>query len=138
MKNALTGSLVVCVAAAGIAVGALALEPGTPAAPAAPGVAPQAPADSPYGEGGATGAPAAATVDIGNFTFSAPVVAPGATVTVTNRDPHPHTVTGDDGSFQSQTVEAGATGTFVAPSVPGTYTFHCDFHPQMSGTLTVG
>jgi plastocyanin len=152
MKTGLTGSLVVCVAAAGIAVGALALEPGggpaqapasAPTQPAsAPAPAGQAPAGSPYGQaGGSAPAPpaaAAATVEISDFTFSAPTAGPGSGVTVANRDGVPHTVSADDGSFDSGTVDAGATGTFGAPEAPGTYQFHCEIHPQMSGTLTVG
>jgi plastocyanin len=157
MKTGLTGSLVACVAAAGIAVGALALEPGggpaqAPAsAPAPPGAQAQTPAPaagpaeqpsggSPYGQAGeaAPAPPAGATVEISDFTFSAPSTGPGSTVTVANRDGFPHTVSADDGSFESGTVDAGATGTFVAPATPGTYQFHCEIHPQMSGTLTVG
>jgi plastocyanin len=156
MKTGLTGSLVVCVAAAGIAVGALALEPGggpaqapasAPAAAPAPAGAPapaapagQPPAGSPYGQAGgaAPAAPAGTTVEISDFTFSAPTAGAGASVTVANRDGVAHTVSADDGSFDSGTVDGGATGTFVAPSAPGTYQFHCEIHPQMSGTLTVG
>jgi plastocyanin len=153
-KTGLTGSLVACVAAAGIAVGALALEPGgpaqapasAPAPPPAPAPAEQPPAGSPYGQAGQPGqagetapAPSAGTtVEISDFTFSAPSAGPGSTVSVANRDGFPHTVSADDGSFESGTVDAGATGTFVAPAAPGTYQFHCEIHPQMSGTLTVG
>jgi plastocyanin len=151
MKTGLTGSLVACVAAAGVAVGALALEPGggpaqapasAPAPPAAQAPAPagQPPAGSPYGQASGTApAPSAGTtVEISDFTFSAPTAGPGSSVTVANRDGAPHTVTADDGSFGSGTVGAEATGTFVAPAAPGTYQFHCEIHPQMSGTLTVG
>lgn len=146
MKTALTGSLVVCVAAAGIAVGALALEPGGTPAPAVqpagapPAQAPASPAPSPYGGGAAAPAPpsAGATLEIADFAFSAPASAPGATVTVSNRDDFPHTASADDGSFDSGTVNAGAAGTFAAPSAPGAYPFHCEIHPQMNGTLTVG
>jgi plastocyanin len=143
MKTALTGSLVACVAAAGVAVGALALEPGggsaqapasAPAPP--PASAGQAPAGSPYGQ--AAPAAAATTVEISDFTFSAPAAGPGSSVTVANRDGFPHTVSADDASFDSGTVDAGAAGTFVAPAAPGTYQFHCEIHPQMTGTLTVG
>ena len=140
MKTPLTASLVVCVAAAGIAVGALALEPGgdpTPAAQSAP--TSPAPAASPYGDAGATAAaPSGTTLEISDFAFSASAAGPGAAVAVSNRDGFPHTVTADDGSFDSGTVDAGATGGFVAPSAPGTYPFHCEIHPQMNGTLTVG
>jgi plastocyanin len=144
MKTGLTGSLVACVAAAGVAVGALALEPGggpaqAPASAPAPPPAEQTPAGSPYGQASeAAPTPATTTVEISDFTFSAPTAGPGASVTVANRDGFPHTVSADDGSFDSGTVDAGATGTFVAPAAPGTYQFHCEIHPQMSGTLTVG
>jgi plastocyanin len=153
MKTGLTGSLVACVAAAGVAVGALALEPGggpaqapasAPAqAPPAQAPAGQPPAGSPYGQAGQPGEAAPApspgtTVEISDFTFSAPTAGPGSSVAVANRDGAPHTVSADDGSFGSGTVDAGATGSFVAPAAPGTYQFHCEIHPQMSGTLTVG
>lgn len=141
MKTSLTGSLIVCVAAAGIAVGALTLEPGGDPAPATqPTPASSTPAASPYGDAGATatGSPPAATLEISDFTFSASAAEPGATVAVSNRDGFPHTATADDGSFQSGTVDAGGTGGFVAPSAPGTYPFHCEIHPQMNGALTVG
>jgi plastocyanin len=155
MKTGLTGSLVACVAAAGVAVGALAVEPGggpaqapapaSAAAPAqgqasAPAPAGQPSAGSPYGQAGeAAPAPSAGTtVEISDFTFSAPTAGPGSSVTVANRDGFPHTVSADDGSFDSGTVDAGATGSFVAPAASGTYQFHCEIHPQMNGTLTVG
>jgi plastocyanin len=147
MKTGLTGSLVACVAAAGVAVGALAVEPGggPPQAPASATAPPQTPAGqptagSPYGQaGGATPAPSAGTtVEISDFTFSASTAGPGSSVTVANRDDFPHTVSADDGSFESGTVDAGATGTFVAPAAPGIYQFQCEIHPQMNGTLTVG
>lgn len=127
-------------------MGALTLQPGTPAPAAQPaptGAAPSgdtAPGASPYGDAGATpAAPAApATVQISDFTYSAPAAAPGSSVGVSNLDGVPHTVTADDGSFQSGTVDGGATGGIVAPAAPGTYSFHCEIHPQMNGTLTVG
>jgi plastocyanin len=141
MKTALTGSLVVCIAAAGIAVGALTLEAGGTPAPATTPAGPAAtaaPGGSPYGDDGATTAAATAAVEISNFTFAASAAAPGASVAVSNLDGAPHTVTADDGSFQSGTVDGGATGGFVAPAAPGTYSFHCEIHPQMNGSLTVG
>ena len=152
-SSTITGALVVCVAAAGIAVGALVLEPSdpAPAAPAvgaAPAAAPPAPAGGGYGSSngggntntgnGNTGAPAGASLDISNFQFSATTVGAGGQVTVSNRDGAPHTVTSDDGAFDSGQVGGGGTGAFTAPSQPGTYTFHCQIHPDMSGTLTVG
>lgn len=82
----------------------------------------------------------ATTITIKDFGFGAPVtVSPGARVTVTNLDSAPHTVTADDGSaFNVDVKGSGGTGTFTAPMQPGTYTYHCIYHPQMHGTLTVG
>jgi plastocyanin len=155
-SSTITGALVVCVAAAGIAVGALVLEPGdaTPAAPAsgaaapAPGGANQAPAGGGYGSSGnagnggdtgnGAGAPAGAALEISGFQFGATTVGAGGQVTVSNRDGAPHTVTADEGAFDSGQVGGGSTGAFVAPSQPGTYGFHCEIHPDMAGTLTVG
>ncbi|MEC5182300.1 cupredoxin domain-containing protein [Arthrobacter sp. CG_A4] len=81
----------------------------------------------------------ATAITIKDFGYGAPVtVAPGATVTVANLDSAPHTVTADDGSaFDANVKGSGATTTFTSPSQTGTYTFHCTYHPNMRGTLTV-
>jgi plastocyanin len=63
---------------------------------------------------------------------------PGQEVVLANSGSNPHTITADDGSFDSGTVSGGAEGEFAAPNVPGTYTFHCEIHPSaMQGVLTV-
>jgi plastocyanin len=90
----------------------------------------------------ATGGPAAsaaASITIKDFAYGTPItVSPGATVTVTNQDSARHTVTADEGSaFDVDVQGSGGTGTFTAPSRPGTYAYHCRFHPGMQGTLTV-
>jgi len=146
MTRGLTGSFLVCLAAAALAVGALILHPGSEAqgnaSVTATTVAPTG--QSPYGTGTGGGAnpgstsTAGATLEISDFAFSDVSVAPGATVTVVNRDDFPHTVNDDEGAISSGPVDGGSTGSFVAPSTPGTYQIHCNFHPQMSGTLTVG
>jgi plastocyanin len=85
-------------------------------------------------------APAAASaITIKDFAYGDPIsVSPGATVTVTNMDTAEHTVTADQGSaFDVEVKGSGGTATFTAPSQPGTYTFHCTYHPNMHGTLTV-
>jgi plastocyanin len=76
-------------------------------------------------------------MEISGFQFGNVTVSAGGQVTVSNRDGAPHTVTSDDGAFDSGQIAGGATGSFVAPSQPGTYSFHCEVHPEMSGTLTV-
>jgi plastocyanin len=90
---------------------------------------------------GASGGPAAtaaeATIHIKSFAYTgADSVPAGATVTVMNMDSEAHTVTADDGSFDA-VVKAGASTTFTAPAKPGTYTYHCTYHSNMHGTLTV-
>lgn len=81
---------------------------------------------------------AAVRITIKNFayTVSGPAAA-GSTVQVTNRDSTAHTVTADTGGAFDVTVQPGKTGTFTAPTKPGTYKFHCTFHANMHGTLTV-
>jgi plastocyanin len=78
-------------------------------------------------------------IHIENFRFRTPAsVSPGAAVQVMNMDGEAHTVTSDaTGGFQL-TVPAGATLTLTAPTKPGRYPFHCDFHANMHGLLVVG
>ncbi|MEO5316330.1 cupredoxin domain-containing protein [Pseudarthrobacter sp. CC12] len=78
-------------------------------------------------------------ITIKDFAYGNPVtVSPGATVTVTNQDSAAHTVTADQGqAFDAKVKGDGGTATFTAPTQPGTYAFHCTYHPNMHGTLTV-
>jgi len=80
----------------------------------------------------------ATTITAKSFDFGPPItVSPGATVTFVNTDGARHNVTADKNSaFASPTVTA-ATTTFTAPATPGTYPFHCTFHPTMRGTIIV-
>jgi plastocyanin len=81
---------------------------------------------------------ATSAVTISNFAFqpNSLSVATGTTVTWTNNDSMPHTVTADDGSFTSGPIAAGATfsHTFTAA---GTVAYHCQFHASMHGSVTV-
>lgn len=62
----------------------------------------------------------------------------GAKITVINEDSAPHTLTATEGyAFDTGTIEGGASGTFTAPSKPGSYPFFCSLHPEMKGTLVV-
>ena len=78
----------------------------------------------------------AATLTISGFAFSELSVKAGTKVTVTNEDSSDHTVT-VKGTSTDVNVPAGGTATFNAPDQPGSYDLSCDFHPAMSGTLTV-
>lgn len=98
---------------------------------------------SPTGAGGgstpAVGSPAAAgAVTIANFAFGPATleVAAGTTVTWTNSDTTAHTVTADDGSFDSKSIASGSTFS-QAFAKAGTYTYHCAIHPSMKATITV-
>jgi plastocyanin len=61
----------------------------------------------------------------------------GTTVTWTNTGAVVHTVTADDRkTFNSGVMKPKATFEF-APSSPGTFAYHCTYHPWMKGTLVV-
>jgi plastocyanin len=83
--------------------------------------------------------PASGGITIKDFAFSGTLtVKPGQKVTVTNEDSAPHTLTDSGGKFDTGTIDGnGGTGTFTAPTQPGSYQLKCTFHPQMSGTLVV-
>ena len=95
--------------------------------------------------GGATGTTAATgggggggtTITIAGFAFDPDTITlSGPTeVTVTNEDTTTHTFTLDDGSVD-QTVEPGATET-VTVDVSASTGFHCNIHPQMTGQIEV-
>lgn len=101
---------------------------------------PSAPAGSTSGPGSGAANAAAATITISNYAYQIPgSVAPGAEVKVTNMDSVEHTVTADQDAklFDVEVKENGGTATFKAPSTPGTYAFHCRYHSNMHGSLTV-
>lgn len=93
------------------------------------------------GSPAATAAPAGddgGGITIAGFQFEAPAsVEGGATVAITNNDSAPHTVTADDGAFDSGQIDADGSGSFTAPAEPGTYAFHCEIHTSMKGELVV-
>jgi len=83
-------------------------------------------------------APAAASVQIGNFTFKNPVlmVKPGTTVTWTNADDIPHTVVSKDGVFKSKVLDTGDHFSFTFAK-PGQFGYFCSLHPHMTGSVIV-
>ena len=80
----------------------------------------------------------AAAVQIGNFTFKAPVttVKVGTTVTWTNGDDIPHTVVSKDGVFKSKVLDSGDKFSFTFAK-PGQFGYFCSLHPHMTGTIVV-
>lgn len=100
---------------------------------ALPGVAEQllaaAQQDQPaggHGHGGEAPADPGATVAMKGAQYATPTltVKAGTTVTWVNRDSMPHTVTADDGTFESGMMDGGATWSHTFDA-PGTYTYHC-------------
>jgi len=91
---------------------------------------------------GARSASSAAPASPAGFTiqgykFPALTATAGQKITIADGDDEPHTVTGDDGSFDSGSFDKAAPGTLLAPKTPGVYPVHCTIHPSMHGTLTV-
>lgn len=88
----------------------------------------------------APGAPAItnASVTIANNTFSpaSVTVNVGSTVSWANNDTVTHTITADDGSFASGLVKK-ATGWSKTFAAAGTFTYFCEIHPDMTGTVIV-
>lgn len=64
------------------------------------------------------------------------VVQAGGKVIWQNEDTAPHTATADDGSFDTGTIEKGKLGSETFKE-PGTFTYHCEIHPTMHGTVEV-
>ena len=60
----------------------------------------------------------------------------GDRVTWTNGGESPHTVTAENGAFDSGTLDAGAAFSFTFTE-PGTYAYRCDFHSEMQATIVV-
>jgi plastocyanin len=82
-------------------------------------------------------AAAAASITIKDFAFTVTgKVSAGAKIMVRNDDGEAHTVTADNGGFDV-TVAPAKTVVLTAPTKAGVYPFHCTFHSNMHGKLTV-
>src|SRR3984957_1186433 len=79
-----------------------------------------------------------AEVKIENFNFSpaALKVKAGTQITWTNGDDIPHTVVSDGQAFKSKVLATGEKFTFTADK-PGTYSYSCSIHPNMTGKVVV-
>ena len=79
-------------------------------------------------------------VDIKNYAYNPAslTVSVGDTVTWTNEDTAPHTVTVSDGpeKFNSPTLQQGQTWSYTFTKA-GTYSYYCAVHPDMKATVTV-
>ena len=89
--------------------------------------------------GAAASAKSTDSISISNFMFQpmAASVPPGATVTVTNKDPVTHTLSATGGQFNTGDIGPHQTKTFTAPMKAGTYHYICDIHQYMMGSIVV-
>lgn len=99
----------------------------------------EAPSGGDYG-GGAAKKPAGSSgsaISMKDFAFAPGTteVKAGATVTVTNDDGVEHTWTADDGSWD-ESVAAGESAEHVFDEA-GSFAYHCEIHPSMTGTVEV-
>lgn len=80
----------------------------------------------------------AVAIDIDNFKFGivsleTPV---GTTVTWTNRDDVPHTVTSSTKLFKSPALDTGEAFSYTFKEA-GTFEYYCSMHPRMTGKIVV-
>lgn len=80
----------------------------------------------------------AATIAISDFKFKPATltVTAGQSVRFVNRDQEAHTVTATDNGFDSAGLDTGGTWTHTFTR-PGRYTYYCELHPYMKGTIIV-
>ena len=102
-----------------------------------------APAEGEEAEGGNAPAPSgdavrSAKVEIVDFAYDPdPVtIEEGGKVIWQNMDSAPHTATADDGSFNTGDLGEGKLKS-ESFKQPGTYTYFCEIHPDMKGTVEV-
>jgi plastocyanin len=83
---------------------------------------------------------AGAGVTINNYQFSPKSIAvkPGTTITWTNKqEDDDHTVTADNGSFDSGVIQHNGGTAQLTFDTAGTFAYHCKIHPTMHGTVVV-
>jgi plastocyanin len=78
------------------------------------------------------------SVAIQNFVFSPTIVTvkAGSTVTWTNQDQDPHTVSAMSGAFHSPTLNTGQSYHYTF-TTPGRFEYLCTIHPFMTATVVV-
>jgi plastocyanin len=48
-----------------------------------------------------------------------------------------HNLTSNSNKFKTSDLDPNQSGTFTAPTQPGTYSYNCTIHPFMTGSITV-
>lgn len=107
-----------------------------------------------YGNNGGSGNPpppggSIVSIAVQDYSFSpsSRSVSVGTTVRWTNNGPSAHTSTSNASAWNSGTLAAPSGGSYgggsaggsyqYAFSTAGSYSYHCNFHSQMTGTITV-
>jgi plastocyanin len=90
------------------------------------------------GNAGPANAQSTTTITIAGFAFSPAnvTVQAGDTVVFVNNDSVAHTATANDGSFDTGTIQPGSSAS-VTFSSAGTFSYFCQIHPNMTGSITV-
>jgi plastocyanin len=70
------------------------------------------------------------------FNPSTITVAPNTTIAWTNKESTTHTVTSNNGTFNSGNLGKDSKFTFTFDSA-GTYNYHCSIHPSMTAKVIV-
>ena len=85
-----------------------------------------------------TAQPRNVAVTISNYSFSPNTITikKGDSVTWTNDDPMPHTISADDNSFKSDYLSTGQSFNYTFNQA-GTFGYHCSVHPSMKATVVV-
>lgn len=78
------------------------------------------------------------TISIVDFAFSpsSMTITAGTTVTWVNQGAAVHTATSDTGAFDTGQIAPGQSAS-VTFDTPGTYTYYCAIHPNMTATIVV-
>jgi plastocyanin len=78
----------------------------------------------------------AVTIESNSFNPASLTIKVGETVTWTNKDSYAHTVTSDNGAFDSGNIASGSTFSFTFDTA-GTYSYHCSIHTSMTAKIIV-
>lgn len=89
-----------------------------------------------YGGNNNTGSGNAVSIKNMAFSITSLTVTAGTKVTWTNNDGIDHTVTADDGSFDSGNIAPGGTFNHTF-STAGTLNYHCAIHSMMKASVIV-
>lgn len=76
------------------------------------------------------------TIESLQFQPSTVTVQVGETVTWSNQDGVPHTATADGDSFDTGNISGGSSASQTFATA-GSFPYHCEVHPNMTGTVVV-